>query len=123
MTDTDHPRPMIENSDRGITLNKPLAWSILVTVAGLIWFGASTVASLQSTVENLAVALTRTETTIAADRISAGAIEVRVRALESMTARQDVRFDALSRSLDEVKAGQREMNELLRQVLQSSSSP
>ena len=64
MTHQDHTRPMIENSDRGITLNKPLAWTMLVTLAGLIWFGASTVSSLQSSVESLTAAKNRTESTI-----------------------------------------------------------
>lgn len=33
-------RPMVENSDRGITLNKSLAWAILTAlVAGGFWVG------------------------------------------------------------------------------------
>ena len=29
-------KPMIENNERGITINKALAWTMLVSVAGLI---------------------------------------------------------------------------------------
>lgn len=29
-------KPMIENSDRGITLAKPLAWSMLVAIIGAV---------------------------------------------------------------------------------------
>lgn len=33
-------KPMIENSDRGITLNKSLAWTVLVGVlSGGVWVG------------------------------------------------------------------------------------
>ena len=34
MTYPDTGKPMIENSDRGITLAKPLAWSMLVAIIG-----------------------------------------------------------------------------------------
>ena len=40
-------KPMIETNDRGITINKALAWTMLVSVAGLIWWGGGTLASLQ----------------------------------------------------------------------------
>lgn len=112
-------RPMIENSDRGITLNKSLAWSMLVAIVGLVWFGGSTIARLQGATENLTAALNRTEQTIAADRNLTASIEARVRVLETTTTRQDVKFDMLSRSLDEVKGAQRETNELLRQMKRS----
>ena len=31
---------MIEQSERGITINKALAWTMLVSVTGLIWWVA-----------------------------------------------------------------------------------
>lgn len=44
---------MIENSERGITLNKSLAWSILVAVvAGGIWIG-TVVTDAKKGIENL----------------------------------------------------------------------
>lgn len=111
-------RPMIENSDRGITLNKSLAWTMLSALAVLVWYGGSTIARLQSATETLTMALNRTEATISTDRAQAASIEARVRVLETTTSRQDVKFDMLSRSLDEVKNSQRETNELLRQMQQ-----
>lgn len=30
---------MTDSTDRGITINKALAWTMLVTVAGLLWWG------------------------------------------------------------------------------------
>ena len=46
----------IENSDRGVTLNKSLAWTalgvifaILSTFATLIWSGAETITKMQAT--------------------------------------------------------------------------
>ncbi|WP_305968571.1 MULTISPECIES: hypothetical protein [unclassified Mameliella] len=47
-------KPMIENSDRGITLNKSLAWTVLVGVlSGGIWVGMQ-VTSAKQGVQTLA---------------------------------------------------------------------
>ena len=105
-------RPMIENSDRGITLAKPLAWSILVSVVGAVWFGGSTVASLSQSTQSVIA-------TLSAMQATSTQVEVRVRALENNASRQDARFEGLKQSLDEVKDGQRETNALLRQLMQS----
>lgn len=110
MTHTDG-KPMIENSDRGITLAKPLAWSMLVAIIGAVWFGASTVAGLSSATTGVTAALSTMQA-------ANGQIEGRVRALENNASRQDARFDGLKQSLDEVKTQQRETNDLLRQILQ-----
>lgn len=112
-------RPMIENSDRGITINKPLAWSILVAIVAAVWFGGTTVASLQTSAERLGDDIALNRNAMVTDRASAAAIEGRVRALENASSRQDARFDALSRDLDEIKGAQREQNNLLRQLLQT----
>ena len=111
MTHLDTGKPMIENSDRGITLAKPLAWSMLVAIIGAVWFGASTIAGLTSATQGVTSAL-------AVMQASNGQIEGRVRALENNASRQDARFDGLKQSLDEVKSQQRETNELLRKILQ-----
>lgn len=109
-------RQMIENSDRGITLNKSLAWTVAVAlVMGGLWVG-TTVTRLGSATDQLIRELARTDAELRTDRTAATAIEGRVRALETLTTRQDARFDALSKSLDEVKAAQRETNALLRQL-------
>lgn len=49
---------MIENSDRGITLAKPLAWTILVTVVGAVWFGGGTIASIGASTQGVIDKLT-----------------------------------------------------------------
>ena len=116
MTDTDHARPRIENSDRGLTINKSLGWTIgCGLLLGGMWVGTN-VTQLSSATDGLTAALVRTEATVATDRAAASAIEARVRALENLTTRQDARFDALSRSMDELKEAQRETNTLLRRM-------
>ena len=35
---------MTESTERGITINKALAWTMLVSVIGLIWWGGGTLA-------------------------------------------------------------------------------
>lgn len=111
MTHLDTGKPMIENSDRGITLAKPLAWSMLVSVVGAVWYGGSTVASLSQSTQGVITAL-------AAMQSASAQVEGRVRALENNASRQDARFDGLKQSLDEVKSQQRETNDLLREILQ-----
>jgi len=104
-------KPMIENSDRGITLAKPLAWTMLVSVIGGVWYGGSTVASLSYSTNSMVQA-------VSVQQAAISQVEVRVRALENNASRQDARFDGLKQSLDEVKAAQLETNELLRKILQ-----
>lgn len=110
-------KPMIENSERGITLNKTLAWGMLLSLISLVWFGGTTVANLKSSTDNLATAITETRDIAAEDRRAAALIEARVRALETNASRTGAEFNALRQSLDEVKSAQRETNELLRRVL------
>lgn len=100
---------MIENSDRGITLAKPLAWTMLVSVIGTVWYGGSTVASLSHSTQSMVTAVSAQQAAIAQ-------VETRVRALENNASRQDARFDGLKQSLDEVKMAQRETNTLLREL-------
>ena len=105
-------KPLIENADRGITLAKPLAWSMLITIAGAIWFGASTITGLSQSTQAVTTALTVIQA-------SSAQVEGRVRILENNAAAGLARYDALKQSLDEVKDQQRETNDLLRQVLQN----
>lgn len=101
--------------DRGIP-PKALAWTMVVSATGLIWWGGGTLASLQSAVERLTFALTETREMILAERASSAQLEARVRVLETSAARQDVRFDALSVSINELKQHARETNTLLREI-------
>ena len=111
-------RSMIENNERGIAINKALAWTMLVSVAGLIWWGGGTLASLQGAADRLTSALTETREMIVAERANSAQLEARVRVLENSAARQDVRFDALSLSINELKQQARETNSLLRELTQ-----
>ena len=107
---------MIENSDRGITLAKPLAWTMLVSVIGAVWYGGSTVSSLSYSTNSMVQA-------VSVQQAAISQVEVRVRALENNASRQDARFDGLKQSLDEVKAAQLETNVLLRELAQEAKKP
>ena len=108
---------MIENSDRGLTINKPLAWTILTALVALVWFGGTTITGLQNATANLTAALVETKALIAAERASSASLESRVRSLENSATRQDTRFDAMAQSLEELKAEARQTNGLLRRLL------
>lgn len=110
--------PMIEQSERGFTINKALAWTMLVSASGLIWWGGATLASLQAAADRLTTALTETREMIMAERASSAQLEARVRVLENRATRQDTRFDALSLSINELKQQARETNTLLRELAQ-----
>jgi len=111
-------KPMIETNDRGITINKALVWTMLVSATGVIWWGGGTLASLQGAADRLTLALTETREMIVVERASSAQLEARVRALETSAARQDTRYDALSISIDELKSQARETNTLLRELAQ-----
>ena len=106
-------KPMIENSDRGITLNKSLAWTMLSALVFLIWWGGGTLANLQSATVNLTSTLTENKAAIMA-------VEQRVRALENTQTRVDAQFGAMRDSLDEIKEQNRAIEALVRQYLQTS---
>jgi len=100
---------LIENSDRGVTLNKGLAWSVLVVLATLIWYAASTVAGLTQSV-GAQIDLIRDAA------VSRGQLEIRVRVLENTAASTQSDLRNLSILMDELKQEQRETNTLLRQL-------
>lgn len=114
---------MIENSDRGLTINKQLAWTMLVALIALVWYGGSTITGLQNATDTLTLALGDTKTLIAAERASSVTLEARVRTLENSATRQDTRFDGLSQSLEELKAETRQTNDMLRRLLPGASKP
>lgn len=76
---------MIENSDRGITLNKTLAWTMLVTLASAVFWSGSTVQGLVGSVNTL----TETVEELKSER---QAVDGRIRLLETAQARADERF-------------------------------
>lgn len=109
---------MIENSDRGITLNKQLAWGMLCVIVSLVWYGGSTVQGLRAATENLDKATAEIRVTASDDRRSNNLLADRVRILESNQSRQEAVNEALKLSVEEVKVAQRETNSLLRQLIE-----
>ncbi len=109
---------MTESSERGVTINTGVAWTMLVSVVGLIWWGGSTLASMQGAADRVNIALSENREMIMAERTSSAQLEARVRVLENSATRQDVRFDALSLSINELKQQARETNTLLRELAQ-----
>lgn len=101
---------MIESSDRGITLNKGLAWTILMALVSGVWWGGATITRLQSDVQGLTAAISER-------RSENGGLESRVRTLENGATRLDAKLEGVARTLDELRDEQRATNELLRRLL------
>lgn len=105
-------RPMIENSDRGITLSKPLAWAILSSLAVLIWWGSTTVTSLQTAIATLTVATSES-------RGANTAMDARMRTVENAQTRVDATLNGMQIALQEIKEQNRAIEQLFRQYLQA----
>ncbi|WP_065328169.1 hypothetical protein [Tritonibacter mobilis] len=93
---------MIENSDRGITLNKSLAWTMACGLVGAgLWVGIQVAtlrgetAALSQTINGLRVDLTTSEARQAA-------LTSRVRANETALARQDERLSLILSTLNKI---------------------
>lgn len=106
----------IENSERGITLNKSLAWTMLVALVGLVWYGGTTVARLQHALDSQIAALAELRTTLVDERGTMIALESRIRTLEQGGVRLDVRLDSMVTVIEEIRSAQRETNDLLRRA-------
>lgn len=93
---------MIENSDRGITLNKGLAWTVAsaLVCAGL-WVGTE-VATLRTEARNLTQVINAMRLDLNASDAEASALANRVRANETGLARQDERFSLILSSLNKI---------------------
>lgn len=76
---------MIENSERGITINKSLAYTLVCGLLGLGLYVGTTVAQLKSSIEGL-------DSRIAMQSMSSEAREIRVRTLENGASRFDERI-------------------------------
>ncbi|MBM1817154.1 hypothetical protein [Pseudosulfitobacter pseudonitzschiae] len=106
----------IENSDRGITMNKGLAWSMACGMIGAgLWVGIQ-LASATTKIDEFA----RINTDAASARAS---LEVRVRALENAATQTRVQFETLYQTMQEIKTDQRESNDLLRRILNERLNP
>ena len=88
--------PRIENADRGITLNKSLAWTVLVAWSTAIFWGGTTVQGLRSATVDLAEAQQGLAVSAREDRLQLQAKDneqdERIRALETTAARADERM-------------------------------
>ncbi len=112
---------MIENSDRGITLAKPLAWTILVgLVSAGIWVGTTSGSirtELAALVDNVAEIQTGQSIREQRDREDRASIEARLRAVETSRAQDASEIGALRRDLGEFRNELKEATSLLRQAI------
>lgn len=107
---------MIENSERGITITKGLAWTIVCGLVGAgIWLGIQTTTAT-SGIENLQDGADRMEKKLEN-------LEARVRNLEMGSSERKAAFSHVTSELNEVQSEVRENNRLLRQLLQRSQDP
>lgn len=109
--------PRITTDERGITLNKSLAWTMLVAIISAAFWVGVTVTQLQSDTMNFTETMKEVKQTIDDDRAGATAREARIRALERDSAGQAARFESLSSAMAEVKAELRQTNDMLRQLV------
>ena len=106
MTSTDH-KMHIENSDRGITLNKSLAWSIVVAlVGGGFWVGVQ-LTGLNAAIVNLGSE--RGSERVVTDQYRSQvngdlrALGERTRSIENNAARDDARLLEILRLVTDLK--------------------
>lgn len=108
--------PRIENSERGITLNKSLAYTISVGILiGGMWLGSEVVGTKRM-VQDLRDAQ-RDEAAALAN--SSREFEARLRALEGNREGATAEISFLSRTLEEIKAEQRETNSQIQELAAS----
>ena len=93
---------MIENSDRGITLNKNLAYTVAVGLVGAgLWVGME-VATLRGVTTNLAQTIDGLRVDLNASEAQQNALSSRVRANETGLARQDERLSLILTTLNKI---------------------
>ena len=111
-----HMTQHIENSDRGITLNKSLAWAMVVgLITGSLWLGSS-MGDISGRMEQF--------TKASDDAIAARAsLEIRIRTLETSMAQSRTQFEAIYGAIQDLKTDQREITNLLRQIVNERQTP
>lgn len=93
---------MIENSDRGITLNKSLAWTVACGLLGAgLWVGMQ-VATLRGETAGLAQTINGLRVDLTASEARQVALTSRVRANETALARQDERLSLILSTLNKI---------------------
>ncbi|WP_065321327.1 hypothetical protein [Tritonibacter mobilis] len=93
---------MIENSDRGITLNKSLAWTVACGLVGAgLWVGIQ-VATLRGETATLSQTINGLRADLTASEARQAALTSRVRANETALARQDERLSLILSTLNKI---------------------
>lgn len=95
---------MVESVDKGIAINKPLAWTMLVALVTLVFWGGQTVSDLQATTRNTAAILHEVKTSLEAANAERRALETRVMALERDATRSESGLSGLREDIGEMKA-------------------
>lgn len=118
---------MIENSDRGITLNKTLAWTVLVGLLGagvLVGMQTATLTSGIAGLQGDLDAAIQTQATEVGkrDRMT-DRLTDRLRALEIRGSARDTDFSNLSANMQDMQQQLKENNRLLRELLRQSKLP
>lgn len=109
-------KPMIENSDRGITIAKGLAWTIVATFVTLAFYTGNNLSDFKNATENLGEAIKGMQEEMASTREAAKELSTRVRFLENSYTRQDEKFLAIQSSIIRLEKGQQDTNDLLRSL-------
>lgn len=118
---------MIENSDRGITIAKPLAWTMVTgLVLGSIWVGQTTGevrGQLASVSESLAGIEAAQGLRESRDREDRRTLEDRLRAVENSRIQDSSELTALRRDLTGFREELKEATGLLRSVITNGEVP
>lgn len=108
-------KPMIENSERGITVNKTLAWAMVV---GLVTGGLGVGRELGQTKTLLTEIKSASEASRIEMRVVTSDIDARLRAVETNRASDASEIRAVQREVNNLTRAVNENNSLLRQALQ-----
>lgn len=101
--------PMIESSDRGITLNKSLAWTILATAVGVaFWFGTRD-AEQTTAIETLSERQ-------AEDRLDIRANRTELAEARRVSTRLEQRLIAIHESQQDIVTGMQELETFIRDI-------
>lgn len=108
--------PRINDDDRGITLSKSLAWTILLFILGIVWTGGSMLASINNRLDSLERQRTEMvaqfEERVLENRRSARDAlqdhETRIRPLEAAAPLIQNRLDGIAAGIEEIKRELRE---------------
>lgn len=108
-------KPMIENSERGITVNKTLAWAM---VTGLVMGGFFVGTEMSQTKTLLGEIKSASETSRTEMKRVTTDIDARLRAVETNRASDASELRAVQREVNGLSQQVSELNALLRQYLQ-----